>query len=68
LDSANLPSTNRLIWQWFWRPRLALRGFFNIEWGTTIFGIMIERQQISASAFGANKLTQPWNDVQNEAL
>ena len=27
----NLPSTNWLIWRWFWRPRLALRGFFNME-------------------------------------
>ena len=28
----NLPSTNWLIWRWFWRPRLALRGFFNMEY------------------------------------
>jgi len=27
----NLPSTNWIIWRWFWRPRLALRGFFNME-------------------------------------
>lgn len=27
----NLPSTNWLIWKWIWRPRLALRGFFNLE-------------------------------------
>ena len=27
----NLPSSNWLIWRWFWRPRLALRGFFNME-------------------------------------
>ena len=27
----NMPSTNWLIWRWFWRPRLALRGFFNME-------------------------------------
>jgi cholesterol oxidase len=27
----NLPSTNWRIWRWLWRPRLALRGFFNIE-------------------------------------
>jgi len=27
----NLPSTNWLIWRWIWRPKLALRGFFNIE-------------------------------------
>ena len=27
----NLPSTNWIIWKWIWRPRLALRGFFNIE-------------------------------------
>jgi cholesterol oxidase len=27
----NLPKTNWLIWRWIWRPRLALRGFFNIE-------------------------------------
>ncbi len=27
----NLPTTNWLIWRWFWRPRLALRGFFNME-------------------------------------
>ena len=27
----NLPKTNWLIWRWIWRPRLALRGFFNIQ-------------------------------------
>jgi cholesterol oxidase len=27
----NLPSTNWLLWRWIWRPRLALRGFFNME-------------------------------------
>jgi cholesterol oxidase len=27
----NMPSTNWLIWRWIWRPRLALRGFFNIR-------------------------------------
>jgi cholesterol oxidase len=27
----NLPSTNWLLWRWIWRPKLALRGFFNIE-------------------------------------
>ena len=27
----NLPSSNWLIWRWIWRPRLALRGFFNME-------------------------------------
>ncbi|HTQ57291.1 MAG TPA: GMC family oxidoreductase [Bryobacteraceae bacterium] len=27
----NLPSTNWILWRWFWRPRLALRGFFNME-------------------------------------
>lgn len=27
----NLPSTNWLIHRWFWRPRLALRGFFNMR-------------------------------------
>jgi len=27
----NLPHTNWLIWRWIWRPRLALRGFFNIK-------------------------------------
>ena len=26
----NLPSTNWLLWRWMWRPKLALRGFFNI--------------------------------------
>jgi len=26
----NLPTTNWLIWRWIWRPKLALRGFFNI--------------------------------------
>ncbi len=26
----NLPATNWRIWRWIWRPRLALRGFFNI--------------------------------------
>ena len=27
----NMPSTNWLVWRWIWRPRLALRGFFNIR-------------------------------------
>lgn len=27
----NLPRSNWILWRWFWRPRLALRGFFNIE-------------------------------------
>jgi cholesterol oxidase len=27
----NMPSSNWLIWRWIWRPRLALRGFFNME-------------------------------------
>jgi cholesterol oxidase len=26
-----LPKTNWLIWRWIWRPRMALRGFFNIK-------------------------------------
>lgn len=29
--SENLPSTNWIIWRWFWRPGLALRGFFNMQ-------------------------------------
>jgi cholesterol oxidase len=27
----DLPKTNWSIWRWFWRPRLALRGFFNMQ-------------------------------------
>src|SRR5690242_20544930 len=27
----NLPPTNWRIWRWIWRPRLCLRGFFNIR-------------------------------------
>jgi cholesterol oxidase len=27
----NLPRTNWLLWRWIWRPRIALRGFFNIR-------------------------------------
>ncbi|HLJ51285.1 MAG TPA: GMC family oxidoreductase [Bryobacteraceae bacterium] len=27
----NMPRTNWVLWRWIWRPRLALRGFFNIE-------------------------------------
>jgi len=27
----NMPTTNWLIWRWIWRPRMALRGFFNME-------------------------------------
>ena len=26
-----LPKTNWILWRWIWRPRLALRGFFNIQ-------------------------------------
>ncbi len=29
--SRNFPHSNWRIWRWFWRPRLALRGFFNME-------------------------------------
>ena len=28
----NLPKTNWMLWRWFWRPSLGLRGFFNISW------------------------------------
>ncbi len=28
---ATLPSTNWLLHRWFWRPKLALRGFFNMR-------------------------------------
>ncbi len=28
---ADFPSTNWKLWRWIWRPRLALRGFFNIR-------------------------------------
>ncbi|HEX6896903.1 MAG TPA: NAD(P)-binding protein, partial [Bryobacteraceae bacterium] len=27
----DFPHTNWLIWRWIWRPKLALRGFFNIK-------------------------------------
>jgi len=27
----NLPRNNWQIWRWIWRPKLALRGFFNME-------------------------------------
>lgn len=27
----NLPRSNWKIWKWIWRPKLALRGFFNME-------------------------------------
>jgi cholesterol oxidase len=27
----DFPKTNWNIWRWFWRPRLALRGFFNMH-------------------------------------
>ncbi|PWT99852.1 MAG: cholesterol oxidase [Terriglobia bacterium] len=27
----NLPRTSWLLWRWIWRPRLGLRGFFNIR-------------------------------------
>jgi cholesterol oxidase len=27
----DFPRTNWLLWRWIWRPRLALRGFFNIR-------------------------------------
>lgn len=27
----NMPTTTWQIWRWFWRPRMALRGFFNME-------------------------------------
>jgi cholesterol oxidase len=27
----DLPPTNWLLWRWIWRPKLALRGFFNME-------------------------------------
>jgi len=27
----DFPTTNWLLWRWIWRPKLALRGFFNLE-------------------------------------
>lgn len=30
-SAENLPRTNWLVWRWIWRPQLALRGFFNID-------------------------------------
>jgi cholesterol oxidase len=30
-SAENLPHTNWVLWRWIWRPRLALRGFFNIR-------------------------------------
>ena len=30
-SAENLPRTNWVLWRWIWRPRLALRGFFNIK-------------------------------------
>ena len=30
-DAADFPRTNWLFWRWIWRPGLALRGFFNLE-------------------------------------
>ncbi len=27
----NMPRSNWVIWRWIWRPRLGLRGFFNIQ-------------------------------------
>ncbi len=27
----DFPKTNWRLWRWFWRPRLALRGFFNMQ-------------------------------------
>ncbi len=30
-SAERLPRTNWLLWRWIWRPRLALRGFFNIK-------------------------------------
>jgi len=28
----NLPRNNWMLWRWFWRPSLGLRGFFSIQW------------------------------------
>lgn len=30
-NAANLPKSNWHFWRWIWRPKVALRGFFNIE-------------------------------------
>jgi cholesterol oxidase len=30
-SAEDFPRTNWLLWRWIWRPRLALRGFFNLE-------------------------------------
>ena len=30
-NAEDFPKTNWFIWRWFWRPRLALHGFFNME-------------------------------------
>jgi cholesterol oxidase len=29
-NAQNLPNTNWRIWRWIWRPKLGLRGFFNL--------------------------------------
>jgi len=30
-SAEDFPSTNWRLWRWIWRPKLALRGFFNLE-------------------------------------
>jgi cholesterol oxidase len=58
----NLPSTNWLIWRWFWRPRLALRGFFNIEYFkhvTILHGCAVGGGSITY----ANTMLVPQNSV-----
>jgi len=58
----NLPSTNWLIWRWFWRPRLALRGFFNMEYFkhvTILHGCAVGGGSITY----ANTMLVPQNSV-----
>src|ERR1022692_8009 len=61
----NLPSTNWLIWRWFWRPRLALRGFFNMEYFKHV--VILHGCAVGGGSITyANTMLVPQNSVWDE--
>src|ERR1039457_2856 len=58
----NMPSTNWLIWRWIWRPRLALRGFFNIRFFRHVL-ILHGRAVGGGSITYANTLLAPKDSI-----
>jgi cholesterol oxidase len=61
--AANLPSSNWLIHRWFWRPKLALRGFFNMRFFrhvTILHGCAVGGGSITYAATLLRPPTKAW--------